>query len=82
VSIITISRGSYSKGKEIAENVAQLLGYKCIAREVLFEASEEFNIPEIKLVRAIHDAPSFFNPHSYGKEKYVAFIQAEILKHF
>ena len=82
MAIITISRGSYSKGKEIAEKVAQELGYECIARKVLLEAKEEFNVPELKLVRAIHDAPSILNSLSYGKEKYIAFIQAEILKHF
>ena len=58
MSIVTISRGSYSKGKEVAENVAQRLGYECIARDAIIDASKEFNIPEIKLIRAIHDAPS------------------------
>ena len=82
MAIITISRGSYSKGREIAEKVAQELGYECIARKVLLEAKEEFNVPEIKLVRAIHDAPSILNSFSYGKEKYITFIQAEILNHF
>ena len=82
MAIITISRGSYSKGKEIAEKVAQQLGYECIARRVLLEASEEFNVPEVMLVRAIHDAPSFFKYVSHRKERYIAFIQAEILKHF
>lgn len=82
MAIITVSRGSYSKGKEIAEKVAQELGYKCIARDVIIEASEEFNIPEIKLIRAIHDSPSIINRFSYEKEKYIAFIQAEILEHF
>ncbi|MEJ2101922.1 MAG: cytidylate kinase-like family protein [Desulfobacterales bacterium] len=53
--IITISRGSFSHGKEIAERVAQELNYKCISREVLLAASEEFNIPEIALLRAIQD---------------------------
>ena len=82
MSIITISRGSYSKGKEIAEKVALELNYECIARKVLLEAKEEFNVPEIKLIRAIHDAPSILSRLSYGKEKYISFIQAEILNHF
>ncbi|MBN1833613.1 MAG: cytidylate kinase-like family protein [Deltaproteobacteria bacterium] len=82
MAIITISRGSYSKGKEIAERVAERLGYECIARRVLLEASDGYNIPEVKLVRAIHDAPSFFGNLSRKKEKYVSFIQAEILEHF
>ena len=82
MAIITISRGSYSKGKEIAEKVAQELGYECIARKVLLEAKEEFDVPEIKLVRAIHDAPSILDSLSYGKEKYISFIRTEILNHF
>jgi len=82
MAIITISRGSYSKGKQIAEKVSQKLGYECISRDVLLEASKEFNIPEVKLVRAIHDAPSILGRFAYGKEKYVAFIRAALLRRF
>jgi len=81
MAIITISRGSYSRGKEIAEKVSQKLGYDCIDRETLLEASEQFNIPEIKLVRAIHDSPSILDRFTYGKEKYIAYIQAALLRH-
>ena len=80
MSIITISRGSYSRGKEVAERVAETLGYECISRDILLEASEEFNIPEIKLVRAIHDAPSILDRFTYGKERYIAFFRATFLK--
>lgn len=79
MSIITISRGSYSRGKEIAEQVAKKLNYTCIGREALLEASEIFNIPEIKLSRAIHDAPSILERFTYGKEKYISYIQAALL---
>ncbi|MFC1861090.1 AAA family ATPase [Chloroflexota bacterium] len=81
MSIITISRGSYSRGKEVAEKIAQKLNYECIDRETLLEASEQFNIPEAKLIRAIHDAPSFLDRYTYGKEKYIAYIQAALLRH-
>ncbi|HUT53328.1 MAG TPA: cytidylate kinase-like family protein [bacterium] len=82
MSIITISRGSYSRGKEVAEKVAQKLGYSCIARDdVIEEASDEFNIPEIKLVRAIHDAPSILSRFTYGQERFVAYFQAALLEH-
>ena len=81
MSIITISRGSYSRGKEVAEKVAAALGYECISREILLEASEQFNIPEIKLGRAIHDAPSILERFTYGKERYVAYIKAALMKH-
>jgi cytidylate kinase len=81
MSIITISRGSYSRGKEVAEKIAQRLGYECLSRDVLIEASDEFNIPEIKLVRAIHDSPSVLDRFTHGKEKYVAYIRSAVLKH-
>jgi cytidylate kinase len=82
VSIITISRGSYSKGKEIAEKVAQNLGYECIARDAILASSKEFNIPEIKLIRAIHDAPSILDKFNYSKERYLAYLHVTMLEHF
>jgi cytidylate kinase len=80
MSIITISRGSYSQGETIAKKLAAKLGYECLSREVLLEASREFDISEVKLVRAIHDAPSILDRFRLGKEKYVAYIEASILK--
>jgi cytidylate kinase len=82
MSIITISRGSYSRGREVAEKVAQKLGYDCISREILVEASEEFDVPEIKLFQAIEDAPSVLDRFTFGKERYIAFIQAALLERF
>ena len=79
MSIITISRGSYTRGKEVAEKLAQTLGYQCLSRDILLEASELYNIPEIKLVRAIHDAPSILERLTYSREPYVAYIRAALL---
>ncbi|MFH1075913.1 MAG: cytidylate kinase-like family protein [Pseudomonadota bacterium] len=81
MSVITISRGSYSKGKEIAQKLAAKLGYECIWRNVLLEASEHFNIPEVKLINAIHDAPSVLERFTYGKERYIAFFREALLEH-
>jgi cytidylate kinase len=79
--IITISRGSYSRGKEVAERVAEKLGYECVARKVLLEASEEFNIPEYVLVRELHDAPSLLQKFSHTKERYISYIRTAFLEH-
>lgn len=81
MAIITISRGSYSKGREIAEKVAAREGFECISRDIILEASEQFNIPEIKLIRAIHDAPSILDRLTYEKEKYVAYTRLALLRH-
>jgi len=82
MAIITISRGSFSQGKAVAEKVAEKLGYASVSREILIKASKEFNIPEIKLAKAIHDAPSFWERFSFGRERYVAHIAATILEYF
>ena len=82
MAIITISRGSFSKGKEVAEKVAQKLGYTSVSREIIIKASKEFNIPEIKLAKAIHDAPSFWERFTFGRERYVAHIASTILEYF
>jgi cytidylate kinase len=82
MAIITISKGSYSKGQEVAEKVAERLNYQSVSREVILEASEDFNIPELKLTRALHDAPSIFERFTFSRERYLAYISSEILKHF
>lgn len=81
MGVITISRGSYSKGKETAEKLAQRLGYECVSRDILLEASAQFNIPEIKLVRAIHDAPTIFERFQHGKAKFNIFIREAFFEH-
>ena len=81
MSAITISRGSFSYGKAIAEKVAKRLDYNCVAREVLIEASKEYNIPEIKLFSAVQGSPSFLDRFTLEKEKYIAYIQAALLKY-
>jgi cytidylate kinase len=78
MAIITISRGSYSKGREVAERAAERLGYQVISRDLLLEASDQFHIPEIKLVRAIHDAPSILDRLTHGRQQYLAFIQSAL----
>lgn len=81
MSIVTISRGSYSRGKEVAEKLAQKLNYECVSRDILLEACAEFNIPEIKLVRALHDAPSVLERFQHGKERYLSYYRYVMLKH-
>ena len=78
MAIITISRGSYSRGKEVADKVAEKLGYDCIGREALLQASDQYDIPEVRLIRTTHDATSILDSLIGGKERYVAYIQAAL----
>jgi len=79
--IVTISRGSYSRGKEVAEKLAAKMQYECVSRDIILEACSEFNIPEIKLVRALHDAPSVLERFQHGKERYLSYYRYALLKH-
>lgn len=81
MAIITISRGSFSRGKEVAEKLAEKLGYECVSREILLEASKEFDIPEMRLSRALHDSSSIFEKFNQGKIKYMTYYKYALLKH-
>jgi len=77
--IVTLSSSSQKKRRLIAERIAKRLGHRCMSREVILEASEQFNVPEIKLAKAIHDSPTIFERLSNGKERYIAFFKAALL---
>jgi cytidylate kinase len=79
MAIITISRGSFCNGEEVAERVAKRLGYRCLSDEVIPDASERFRVPQLKLEKAFHDAPSIFERFIHGKRKHIAYVAAEIL---
>lgn len=81
MAIITISRGSYSRGKEVAEALANKLNYECVSRDILLETCEEFSIPETRLIRALHDAPSILDRFTHGRERYISYFRAAFLNH-
>ena len=80
MAIITISRGSSSMGKAVAEQVARRLGYRLISREVLLDASSRFNVPEIKLEKAIHDVPGILDRYRHSSQSYVAYIRSALVE--
>lgn len=82
MAIVTISRGSYSLGKEIATRVAAELGYRCLSREILLKAAEEFDVPEGALSKAIEAPPSWLDRLTNGKARYVAFVRSALLGYF
>jgi cytidylate kinase len=82
MAIVSISRGSHSRGVEVAELVASRLGYKCLARDVVLDAAAEFNVSERELLKAIEDSPSIFERLTQSKARVLAFIRAALLKQF
>lgn len=78
MSIIAISRCSYTHGKDIAEAVATKLRYACISREDLLDASQEFNMPGIKLIKEI---PNNLDQTSSWNDRYISYIRSSLLRH-
>jgi len=76
MAIITISHDSFSHGKEIAEKVAQRLGYECLGPEVIQEACKDWNLPPMALKRALHDSPRVLERFLAKKERYIAMFRA------
>jgi cytidylate kinase len=80
MAIITISRGCFSHGKQIAECVAQKLGYECISQEILLEASEVFQVPETKIFESLHDAPGLLERLTHARQHFIDSFQAMLLE--
>jgi cytidylate kinase len=85
LKIITISTDRYTKGTEIAEKVAQKMGYECVSREVILSAAKEYGVPEMKLMKAVKDTPTILDMFSRERQRYMAYIKAVVadymLKH-
>ncbi|HEX9445906.1 MAG TPA: cytidylate kinase family protein [Candidatus Binatia bacterium] len=76
MSIITITRGAFSGGPELAELVAARLGYRCVSREVLMQASERYGIPEAKFTEILDSAPHWWERWQEGLRLYRIVLQA------
>lgn len=81
MSVITMPRGCYSKGKEVAEALANRLGYHCTSREVLIDAAKEFNVPETEIAKILHDPPTMLDRFYYDRERYLHYFQSALLSH-
>lgn len=78
MAIITISRGSYSMGKAVAEKVGERLGYEIISGDLLFKTSNRFHVSQKNLEKAIHDAPGIFERYSHAKAVYLAYLRSTL----
>jgi len=76
MSIITISRGAFSGGQVLAERVASVLGYRCVSREVLAEASQRYGIPEAKFTEILETVPHWWERWQESLRLYRIVLQA------
>src|SRR6266704_1524987 len=58
--IITIYQSASEEGQELAETVAEALGYRCVGHEVLVETSRRYGITEAKLNEIVERGPHWW----------------------
>lgn len=79
MALVIISKDSSACGTEIAELLAGRLGYTCYSRDAILKACSDFDIPEIRLEKALNDIPSIFDRFTYGKERYISVFRSVLL---
>lgn len=76
MAIITIYQGASGSGEELAQAVAQSLGYSCIGREVLVEASLRYGIPQAQLNEITEKEPNWWQRFLQDLNPYRLALQA------
>jgi cytidylate kinase len=80
MAIITISRGTFTGGQSLADCVAEKLGYRCVSREVLVQAAEQYGASEDSLYKSLVKKPGFRDRRSLEWRRYAIYIQAALCK--
>ena len=77
--IITITRGKYSGGEQIAENIAKMLGARCVNEEVLRDAARNYRASEERLADFFEKDPTWWERLTKHPTIYAIYIKATLL---
>jgi cytidylate kinase len=80
MAIITISGGTFSGGKNLAECLSKRLGYRSIGRRAIIRNASEYGLSEEKLLKAIEQKPGIKERIVIDLDRfhYLSFIQAAL----
>ena len=78
MSVITISRGTFSGGKLLAEKVAEKLNYRCVDRDVIVEKAAAYGVSQDELRKAMDKPPGFLDRFRHKRYLYLALMQAAL----
>jgi cytidylate kinase len=78
MSVITISRGTFSGGKLLAECLAHRLGYRCVDRDVIVERAAAHGVSQDLLRDALQKPPTFLERFGHKRYIYLTLIQAAL----
>lgn len=78
MAIITISRGTLSGGRAVAECLSERLGYRCLAKEILQDAARDLGA-SAEVVRAkFETTPGLWARLRKDRERYVLAVQCAL----
>jgi cytidylate kinase len=78
MAIITISRGTMSGGRAVAECLADRLGYPCVGREVLQTAAATLGAAEETVLHKLQTPPGPWDVVTRERKAYVVAVQAAL----
>ncbi|HTX52332.1 MAG TPA: cytidylate kinase family protein [Candidatus Baltobacteraceae bacterium] len=81
MAIVVISRGTFSGGEKLASAVAERLGYRCVSREVIYEAAAGYEIPAEELMAAMEKRPPVWDRLAGKRNTYLVFMRAALCEH-
>ncbi len=80
MAIVAISRGSYTGGIAVAENLARELDHPCVSREVVLEAALESGVDEQELRSTLEDPPRFWEKTPGRIPAHLNLVRAALLR--
>ena len=80
MAIITISRGTMSGGRSVAECLAEHLGYPCVGREVIQQAAESLGASEETVHHRLQHPPGPWDLVTRERYTYVVAVQAALVE--
>ena len=80
--IIAISRGRYSGGARLGEELHKLLGWRVVSQAVLTKAAEKFGVTEDEMQRAFDIPANIFERFTRKKLRYILASQAILVELF
>lgn len=77
--VITISADAFEKGREIAQAVADRLGWDYLGRQLLTTLAEKESLPEAELLKALEEPPGFLGMRPKRRRQLLNHVQAACL---
>jgi cytidylate kinase len=81
MSIITISRGTYSGGEELARGVAERLGWPCVSREMVLKTAAAYGVSAEALDAAMERRPPLWKRMSGKRDCHLILLRAALCEH-